>query len=259
VICAAALAAASARAAASGALQPIETQTRLVEDAGVTFVVRWASSLAAKAALRERPARADPLGDYEPDLFVADLPPAHYALLNKFPVCEGHVLVVTRAFEDQERLLTPADFAVLAPLLAALGGLAFYNGGAAGGASQARKHLQLAQTPLPMEALIKSGRLPFRHAFAPLTALEDLHRVYCELLAGCGIAALAPDGRQSAPYNLLLTRGWMLVVPRSRERFESISVNALGFAGSLFVREPRELELVRRRGPMNVLRAVAIE
>jgi ATP adenylyltransferase len=49
----------------------------------------------------------------------------------------------------------------------------------------------------------------------------------------------------------------MLVVPRSREHFESISVNALGFAGSLFVRNRGELELVRKSGPMKILRQVA--
>jgi ATP adenylyltransferase len=42
-------------------------------------------------------------------------------------------------------------------------------------------------------------------------------------------------------------------VPRAREHFETVSVNALGFAGSLFVRNERELQLVKRTGPMQVL------
>ncbi|MFN2646613.1 MAG: phosphorylase, partial [Burkholderiales bacterium] len=67
------------------------------------------------------------------------------------------------------------------------------------------------------------------------------------------------DERQSAPYNLLATRRWMLLVPRGCERYESISVNALGFAGSLFVRSDVELERVRDAGPMAVLRAVTLE
>ena len=44
-----------------------------------------------------------------------------------------------------------------------------------------------------------------------------------------------------------------MLVPRAREHFESVSVNALAFAGSLFVRNDRELQLVKRTGPMNVL------
>jgi ATP adenylyltransferase len=259
VIGAATVAAATERALASGALQPIATETAFIEDAGVRFVVRSASSIAAKDAQQARPSAADPLGEYEQDLFVGEVPPAHYVLLNKFPVRTGHALVMTRAFEHQERLLGPADFAALARLLDELGWLGFYNGGTVAGASQPRKHLQLVEMAMPLEPLIASGGLPFRHAFAPLAGLDALHPLYRELLARCGISALAPDERQSAPYNLLVTRRWMLVVPRRLERWQSISVNALGFAGSLFVRDRHELELVRRRGPMNVLRAVAIE
>jgi len=242
------------RALASGALQPIATETALIDDAGVRFVVRSASTLERKKFARERP---DPLGDYERDLYVGDVPPAHYALLNKYPVVRSHILIVTRAFEHQEQLLTTADCAALGGLLAELDWLAFYNGGTAAGASQARKHLQLVPLPLAPEVPVPVptqplfGRLPFRHAVAPLASLDDLHAVYQDLLGRCAI--------QSPPYNLLATRRWMLVVPRSREHYESISVNALGFAGSLFVRNRAELERVRRSGPMNVLRAVTLE
>jgi ATP adenylyltransferase len=49
----------------------------------------------------------------------------------------------------------------------------------------------------------------------------------------------------------------MLLVPRSREHFEGISINALGCAGSFFVKNAGELARVREKGPMAVLRAVA--
>ena len=245
---------ATARALASGALQPIATQTEVIEDAGARFVVRAASIIAAKAAAAHR---ADPLGDYEPDLYVADVGSTHYVLLNKYPATASHLLLVTRKFQDQERLLDAADFAALAELMGALGGLGFYNAGRAAGASQARKHLQLVPLPLapevpapvPLEPLYARGALPFRHGFAPLGGLDAMHHVYRQLLARC----------PAAPYNLLATREWMLLVPRRQERYESISVNALGFAGSLFVRDRAELELVRRSGPMNVLRSVSLQ
>jgi ATP adenylyltransferase len=262
VISAAIVEAAVSRALAGGALQPIATQAALIEDAGVRFVVRCASTLVAKALER----RPDPLGDYEPALFVADLPPGHYLLLNKYPVRDEHLLVVTRRFEQQETVLSAADFAALAAVLGELDWLAFYNGGVEAGASQERKHLQLVPLPLatesaapvPMEPLLASGKAPFRHAYARLAGVGDLHAAYRRLLAACAIQVLG-DARQSAPYNMLATRRWMAVVPRRRERYESISVNALGFAGSLFVASGAELELVRRAGPMDVLRAVGLE
>ncbi len=258
MISAAQVAQAIGNARAKGALQPIATELSFVEDAGVRFLLRVSSSVARKEALAAK--REDPLGDYEPDLFVGDAPPAHYVLLNKFNVMPGHLLLVTRAFDSQESLLTERDFAAFAPLLETLGGLGFYNGGVEAGASQPRKHLQLVPLPLgpeaaiPLEPLIKAGALPFRHAFAPVA---HLYRTYLDLLGRAGIASA--DGRQSSAYNVLFTREWMLVVPRRCERFESISVNALGFAGSLFVRDGASRERVEKVGPMNVLRAVAIE
>lgn len=262
---------ATRRALASGALQPIETETVLVDSEGVRFIVRTVSSLARKGEARPA-AAADPLGDYDPALFVADVSPSHYVLLNKFQVLEGHLLLVTRRFERQERLLGVEDFDALAACLGQADGLGFYNGGADAGASQRRKHLQVVPLPLapgspeavPMERLLgRAPGLPFRHAFArlpPHATGAVLHARYRELLDRCGIAAVAAaDGEvQSAPYNLLVRRGWMLAVPRSRPSVESIPVNGLGFAGSLFVRSRDELDRVRALGPMQVLRAVTL-
>jgi sulfate adenylyltransferase (ADP) / ATP adenylyltransferase len=236
--------AATERALASGALQPISTDAEVIEDEGVRFVVRIASSLERKAAPLD--ARAEPLGDYEPDLFVAELSSTHYVLLNKFNVLPHHLLIVTRRFEPQEAPLSAGDFGALSSCLAQLDWLGFYNAGRDAGASQARKHLQLVPLPeIPIEPFLAAGgSLPFEHAFAPLAPRSDLHAAYRDLL------------RWDGPYNVLVTRRWMLVVPRSREHFQSISVNALGFAGSLFVRNRAELELVRKTGPMKVLREV---
>ena len=55
------------------------------------------------------------------------------------------------------------------------------------------------------------------------------------------------NGIKSTPYNLLFTREWMLPVPRSKEFFESISVNALGFAGALLARTPEEMDIIKKR------------
>jgi ATP adenylyltransferase len=205
----------------------------------------------------------DPFLPYEQDLFVADLSPTHVALLNKFPVVEPHLLVVTRAFEDQEDPLGRRDFEALALCLREIDGLGFYNAGAAAGASQRHKHLQLLPMPLgpgperaPVETLLARGELPFEHALARPGAggAEELLAGYHDLLDALGLPRAAPG-----PYNLLATRGWMLLVPRTREHFASISVNALGFAGSFYVRDRAELGLLREHGPLGVLRAVVRE
>ena len=269
----------------SGALQPIETVQRLVEDRGVRFVIRQVSSLACKA--RDGPAPgtkpADPFLPYEEPLYVAEVSDTHVALLNKFNVIPHHLLIVTRRFEDQVQVLTVADFEALWICMAEFEALGFYNGGAVAGASQPHKHLQMVPLPLapsapavPMEALLDkvSGPGPapvpglaFAHAFCRLPAgLEKnpaaalSQRLYLELLAAAGVPPVASIHglRQSAPYNLLVTRDWMLLVPRSREHFGNISVNALGYAGSLFVRDDSQMEQLISAGPMDVLAAVGV-
>ena len=51
----------------------------------------------------------------------------------------------------------------------------------------------------------------------------------------------------------------MMMVPRSQEFYGTVSVNAFGFAGSLLVRNDEELQLVRRTGPLEVLRHVGVD
>jgi len=268
-------------------LQPIETTQRFIEDGGVRFVLRQVSSLAHKA--RDEAARsaepANPFLPYEEPLFVADISETHVALLNKFNVIAHHLLIVTRRFEDQERLLSVADFDALWICMAEFVALGFYNAGTAAGASQPHKHLQMVPLPLgpsapavPVEALLGKAMdpgvttvqgLPFRHAFCrlptgierdPRAAANLSERRYLELLDAAGIPPVAsPDGpRQSAPYNLLLTRRWMLLIPRSGERFQDVSVNALAYAGSLFVRDDAQMERIAHAGPMQVLKVVGM-
>ncbi|MGB7412847.1 MAG: phosphorylase, partial [Thermosynechococcaceae cyanobacterium] len=182
-----------------------------------------------------------------------------------------------RHFEPQESWLTQNDFAALAQCMQEINGLAFYNGGQNAGASQGHKHLQLVPLPLslnhrhavPLEALIddsiETGKLTglsFTHAISSLeldwslpfeTLAMDLHQQYLHLYQSAGL----PTGDQPQPYNLLLTRRWMLLVPRSQESYAGISVNALGFAGSLFVRNREQLEQLKAMGPMAILEQVA--
>jgi ATP adenylyltransferase len=63
--------------------------------------------------------------------------------------------------------------------------------------------------------------------------------------------------RELSPYNLLATREWMLMVPRPRAEALGININALGFAGSLLVKTPEQLQQVQTLGPLELLRQVA--
>lgn len=278
----------------SGAQRPIPTAYEVVEDGGVPFIVRVLASLEEKrrarklqeAASASAGKRVNPFLPHEEALFVADLSDTHLCLLNKFNVLRHHLLIVTRRFEDQETLLTARDFHALWTCLFEYEGLGFYNGGETAGASQPHKHLQIVPLPLaergpgvPVEPLLASARfhgpvgvspgVPWAHAWVRLPRLDrrdpsEAARVslegYREMLNAVGLRPpLGPAAqRQAGPYNLLVTRDWMLLAPRCRERFGTVSVNALGFAGALLVRNADEMQQVKARGPMEVLRTVGV-
>jgi len=55
-----------------------------------------------------------------------------------------------------------------------------------------------------------------------------------------------------------MTQDWMLLVARSQEFAHEISINALGYVGSLFVKNQNGLETIRRIGPLNLLHEVSV-
>lgn len=268
-----------------GALLSIPTKFEFVEQDGVLFLVRILSNLKRKEAAKKNTAGQEfnPFLPYEEDLLVADISNTHVCILNKFNVVDYHLLIITRAFEEQESLLTLEDFIAMWVCLADIDGLAFYNSGKIAGASQRHKHLQVVPlplsvsgTPTPIEALFKSAELdnaiatipdlPFKHALtfldptwveSPYIVAAKTLELYHSLLSNVGLSVV--NGNQlSGAYNFLATREWMMIVPRSQEHFASISVNSLGFAGALLIRNPEELQLLKNQGPMNILKQVAV-
>jgi len=267
--------AAQKQAHETGTLQPILTEHLVVEAAGLPFLVSWVSSLREKDSARahaaglQRP-HGSPFLPPEPELTVGEYRDTHLLVLNKYPVLARHLLIVTREFEAQTDPLTEEDFDALASVMQLYGGLGFYNGGSDAGASQRHKHLQwvpaLSQTiglsafaPAVAHASITvNAALPWRHCFVSLNGEKQPQkalgaRLHQAFRSACAELELDPDRQPMRPYNLLVNPQWLLVVPRSREHYQEISVNALGFAGSLFVRNPEQLETVRRLGPLKLL------
>jgi sulfate adenylyltransferase (ADP) / ATP adenylyltransferase len=274
-----------------GALKSIETEYHFIEQNNISFVVRTLSNLARKEKARQKQDKQeatlgkviDPFLPYELDLFVGNISPTHLCLLNKFHVVENHLLIVTRAFEEQTDLLNLQDFVALWSCLQEIDGLAFFNGGKRAGASQRHKHLQLVPIPfapntinLPIESAIASvtfnnslgtiSSFPFLHAIAffdlkqtdtAINASYTMLNTYHALLSTVGLNIEQNSQKQPGAYNFLATRNWMLIVPRSQESFKNISINSLGFAGSLFVRDPIALDLLKELTPMTILQNVA--
>ncbi|MGO3871173.1 MAG: ATP adenylyltransferase family protein [Alcaligenes sp.] len=270
----------SQAALASGDLLPVQAQEELMQDQGLTFFVRWVSTLAAKDAASvsipggPRDPNFNPFLPPAPALTVDDASGTHNIVLNKFAVCDLHLVLADKVFSEQLSPLRDIDFRILADFLAVQGGLGFYNGGGPAGASQRHKHTQwipqadsngslaLYLDKLPAQAPAGSAHkhpaLAFEHCFVRLQDTKDPEALTGSLLnsyrTACNELGLVPgeDGLLP-PHNMLVGQGWLLLVPRSMELVDGISVNALSYAGCIYVRTPEQIDLVRQIGPLGVL------
>jgi sulfate adenylyltransferase (ADP) / ATP adenylyltransferase len=223
-------------ALASGALQQIPTQYELVEQQGISFLLRIVDHLSHKplpppSSLTPNttqdsttaplgPAR-NPFLPYEPELFVADISPTHLCLLNKFNVVDHHLLLITRGFESQQSPLNTQDFAALWTCMAEQDVLAFYNGGPVAGASQPHKHLQLVPLPMipngsgvPIASLLPTARwttqpggdwatfsaLPFAHLLTRLDPAWSVATAAQQLTRSYSAMLQALSNRLPEPY-----------------------------------------------------------
>ncbi len=61
-----------------------------------------------------------------------------------------------------------------------------------------------------------------------------------------------------SPHNMLMTRKFIWVIPRSKESYQGLSVNALGFAGMLLVKNEAQLKQLDEVGCLALLKAVSL-
>ena len=261
----------------TGALVPIGTDLVVVYEDGLAFPVRVLGNFKRKLqdpTSTAKEGNTNPFLPYDPNLFVADVSDSHVCLLNKYPIVEGHLLIVTRSFEHQETLLTYEDFLASWRCLVEYDGVVFYNNGPVAGASQPHKHLQLIPNPpeeeagtLPITQLFKTG-LPFKagyHAYPTVqdkldtTFIRALHQRYLGLLTSLNLVTSEAADDKPAPYNLLMTREFLMIVPRRAECVEEMSINAMGFMGSLFVRDKAQLDRIVTHGIIRALQNAAGE
>ncbi|QPH02497.1 hypothetical protein C2857_006707 [Epichloe festucae Fl1] len=170
-----------AKARADGELHYFPTQVTLLSVGSVPFQLRFAPALANKPkgppppdndnddpSRRQKP--VDPFAHPAPSLFVTDLGPSHYLVLNKFAVVPGHFILATRDFKEQAHVLDESDLESTMSCIEAYerartrarargnaegedddDGLlfAFFNCGEHSGASQPHRHVQL----LPVDGM----------------------------------------------------------------------------------------------------------
>ncbi|KAM4057177.1 ATP adenylyltransferase domain-containing protein [Hirsutella rhossiliensis] len=243
--------AAFAKARTEGEVQYFPTKVTLLSVGSIPFQLRFSPALANKPqraghAPREQP--VDPFAYPPRRLFVADLGPSHYLVLNKFAVVPEHFILATREFRPQTGVLDEADLEATLACIRAYrdsredgdGLFAFFNGGEHSGASQPHRHIQLLPVARMREGLDdgaswsllatsphldKAPFATFSEKISQSTSPRHLHAAYLRLYrqachAATGTALPAGDegeGEARISYNLAMTEDTLVVCPRRAE------------------------------------------
>lgn len=225
---------------------------------GMPYLVHFAPILAEKPESngKQTDNKEDPFENPSEDLLITpDLngDGAYKLLLNKYPIVPEHTLLVTNDYQHQSSALTPQDLIVAYKYLCKMDNedenirhLVFYNSGPQSGSSQNHKHLQSFKIPsnfimfqdklcsgkehfLPniKDEPLQDDKVAFAHFVLPLP--EDSNSVDMDLLAMCYFSLLQrtltffQDWLNENPgmvrsYNVLLTKNWICLVPRSHAK-----------------------------------------
>ncbi|KAF9872263.1 hypothetical protein CkaCkLH20_10355 [Colletotrichum karsti] len=226
-----------------------------------------------------------PGGDISVAGFVIDLVNAgsHVLMFNKFCVYRPHLILLTAdGHRRQFEALGAADLEAARGVLEGLndGGeqdfLAIFNCGKDGGCSRLHKHMQIIPAPsafaLWPDDGVQEREVPYRYLIkrfegGGMPAAKELAGEYKRMLVEATKAVPGReevveedgDGRGIAvPHNVILSRRWMVVVPRRRVGFEKADANAAGMMGVVWASGEETYEAWKELGPKWVLVEVGV-
>ena len=120
--------------------------------------------------------------------------------------------------------------------------------------------MQLIKTVVPLEDMILSGKLPFRHKLFTFDRINSEKAYFCYLAAMHDLG-LTPNNVtlninepiECLPYNILLTQHWMLVIPRLTNHIGDIFANALNYSGCFLVKDQQQYDWLTDYGCLRLL------
>eukprot|EP01024_Parvocaulis_polyphysoides_P068045 TRINITY_DN8242_c0_g2_i2.p1 TRINITY_DN8242_c0_g2~~TRINITY_DN8242_c0_g2_i2.p1 ORF type:complete len:390 (+),score=44.92 TRINITY_DN8242_c0_g2_i2:581-1750(+) len=229
---------------------------------------------------KNKKAAFNPFLPYDERLWIQHLSQTHTLLMNKFYIADHHVIVATRDFQKQTDPLNSKDLEAVFRVLKAYpgaGGLGFFNCGQYSGYSQPHKHVQVVPMPFddespqenrgtPFDAILEAtlqgvevnevvpvSKLPFQAFCTRIqenSSGDSLEKKFEDLLQN--VKSKSAKGNDLS-FNLLFTKKWMMMVPRSAETHGPCSFNALGYAGTLVAKSDEDFQYVKSKGPMQIL------
>ncbi|OQE03263.1 hypothetical protein PENSOL_c001G02612 [Penicillium solitum] len=246
----------------------------LVVDGGMTFSFHLVESLKTKPQAEDAPETKSSLTDGantqpmsfgpgsdiandHPDICITTVNETHYLVINKFPVFRPMLLLLTvDSYRRQHERLVLEDLEA-----------------AWAGSSREHKHLQVIPAPGKREGYDEAFKLfpdddttpktgpSFVHFLQRFEDLpegcvrngEHLLEIYQRLLQQARDALVLPTAVVPCPHNFVLTRRWMMVIPRRAKEFHGIMANAPGMMGSIYIWNHGQLDAWKEIGPMKAL------
>ncbi|KAI9721199.1 MAG: hypothetical protein M1812_002360 [Candelaria pacifica] len=229
-------------------------------------------------------------------LHIADVAPAHSLKINAFPTLRpSYLLLTTSPLHHQNSPLSLDDITAARTTLASLSDdrsaetregeskeshdyMMMYNSGRAAGCSRFHKHMQILPCAhvdsfslFPDHPPGNVANVPYvydliRHPVSPSSSLSDNPNTSTYVFASYNssldrfralLGTLTKD--QPVPHNVLMTREWTVVIPRTRGQSNGLSANAAGMMGLVWVRTEGEIEKWKQDGPWRVLEALGLK
>jgi ATP adenylyltransferase len=204
---------------------------------------------------------------------ICSVPPEFVCMLNKYSLEKGHFLVVTDEFVPQTGPVRPQDLVMLLDVVQrpSKRTYAFLNGGPDAGASQEHRHFQFMEVPelgAPVwpDAIFNANpkatepqshpAVPIAHFLLPIldASEEALVRSWQKLYAQAQKTAGRDD--EKMPFSFLLTREYMMILPRKQSNWEDISIGGTMMVGSIPVEDPKHLDAVKETGIIEIMRSI---
>ncbi|KAK6353871.1 hypothetical protein TWF730_008293 [Orbilia blumenaviensis] len=236
------------------------SEPEYVEHEGFQFEFRLAPALLKKPILsRHAPGRSKPVGpfvDPDPNFVVAKIGDTHTLIFSKFCVPRPHFVLHTNQFELQSDDLTRSDLDASWRVLQAFPktpSMMIYNCGVDAGSSQGHKHMQVFPKPESQEfklfpdlaRLSESDvstcqNIPYKHYIIALPenpSVEDLVRRHNSLV---GLAKIALEKVGGTAHNVVMTKDWIMVIPRRSKGCDGVGANAAGMMGMVWIGSEKE-------------------
>ena len=211
-----------------------------------------------------------------PDECITIANGTHYIIFNKFPVFRGMLLLLTvDSYQRQDEPLNSEDLSVAWETMYEMEDehFVFYNCGFTAGASRAHKHVQVVPAPGAREGYPEefkfwpdyasgSGDCPpplvhfiQRYEQLPGGSIKDtaqLLEIYLGMLQKAReVLQLSDD--VPCPHNFIMTKKWMLVIPRRAKLYNEISANSPGMLGSVYISNHEQVDRWKEFGPVTTL------